>query len=204
MERFENAISKQQEEINDRMAKMFGLLRELITSRAPKKVLTREEVKSPITKNVNSISLTRREEEKSNKDDVATYNSIEKTSGSDTKMPVQEVETENGAENIIKNEPIKRDEKEGVVEAPSSQPVGYYLKHRINEKLIDGLVDNHRFNDSLSGVRIGKMKGKTYNLLPTGPVYEAILEKKITRKEDICNNPSFMTRMTIASLTSLL
>ncbi|GJZ16046.1 zinc finger, CCHC-type containing protein [Tanacetum coccineum] len=103
-------------------------------------------------------------------------------------MPVKEAKTENGAENRIKNEPIKRDENEKVVEAPSSQPVGYYLKHRINEKLIERFVDNHRFNDSLSGVRVGKMKGKTYNLLPTRPVYEAILKKKITRKEDIGGN----------------
>ncbi|GKF57561.1 zinc finger, CCHC-type containing protein, partial [Tanacetum coccineum] len=41
MERFENVIFKQQEEINDRMAEMFGLLKELTTSRAPKKVLIR-------------------------------------------------------------------------------------------------------------------------------------------------------------------
>ncbi|GJV37386.1 hypothetical protein Tco_1409863 [Tanacetum coccineum] len=64
MERFENAIFKQREEINDRMAKMFELLKELTTSRAPKKVLIREEAKSPVTKNVNSISLPRGEEEK--------------------------------------------------------------------------------------------------------------------------------------------
>ncbi|GJZ89128.1 zinc finger, CCHC-type containing protein [Tanacetum coccineum] len=57
--------------------------------------------------------------------------------------------------------------------------------HRINEKLIEGLADNHRFNESLSGARVGKIKGRTYNLLPRGPVYEAILRKKITRKEDI-------------------
>ncbi|GJR46399.1 reverse transcriptase domain-containing protein [Tanacetum coccineum] len=44
------------------------------------------------------------------------------------------------------------------------------------------------FNDSLSGVRVGKMKGKTYNLSPRGPVYEAILKKKITKKEDIGGN----------------
>ncbi|GKD87173.1 zinc finger, CCHC-type containing protein [Tanacetum coccineum] len=43
MERFKNAIFKQREEINDRMAKMFGLLKGLTTSRAPKKVLIREE-----------------------------------------------------------------------------------------------------------------------------------------------------------------
>ncbi|GKD41115.1 zinc finger, CCHC-type containing protein, partial [Tanacetum coccineum] len=44
------------------------------------------------------------------------------------------------------------------------------------------------FNDSLSGIRVGKVKGMTYNLLPRGPVYEAILRKNITRKEDIGGN----------------
>nr|GEU90120.1 hypothetical protein [Tanacetum cinerariifolium] len=127
IERFENAIFKQREEINDRMAEMFGLLKELTTSMAPEKVLIREEAKYQ----------------------------------------------------------AKREE---AVEAPNSRHVGYYLKHGIKEKLIDGLVDNHRFNDSLSWVRAGKMKGKTYNLLPMGPVYEAILKKKITRKEDIGGN----------------
>ncbi|GJY80261.1 zinc finger, CCHC-type containing protein [Tanacetum coccineum] len=97
IERFENVIFKQREEINGRMTEMFGLLKELTTSRAPK-------------------------------------------------------------------------------------------KHRINEKIIKGLVDNNRFNDSLSGARVGKKKGKTYNVLPKGPVYEAILKKKITKKEDIREN----------------
>ncbi|GJX30448.1 zinc finger, CCHC-type containing protein [Tanacetum coccineum] len=44
------------------------------------------------------------------------------------------------------------------------------------------------FNDSLLWVRVGKMKGKTYNLLTRGLVYKAILKKKITRKEDIGGN----------------
>ncbi|GJZ44789.1 retrovirus-related pol polyprotein from transposon TNT 1-94 [Tanacetum coccineum] len=188
MERFENAISKQRKEVKDRMAELFGLLKELTTNRALEKVLIREGAKSPITKNVNSISLTRGEEEKSDKDDVSTGDNIEKTIRLDTEMPVKEAETENGAENRIKNEPIKRDEKEEGVEAPSSQPVEYYLKHKINEKLIEALVDNHMFNDSLSRVRVGKVKGKTYTLSPRGPVYEAILKKKITRKEDIGGN----------------
>nr|GEZ15455.1 hypothetical protein [Tanacetum cinerariifolium] len=87
-----------------------------------------------------------------------------------------------------KNKPIKRDKKEKGVEAPNSQPVEYYLKHRINEKLIEGLIDNQRFNDSLSGYRVEKMKGKAYTLSPRGPVYEAILKKNITRKDDIGGN----------------
>ncbi|GJU96300.1 hypothetical protein Tco_1321056 [Tanacetum coccineum] len=65
MERFENAIFKQCKEINDKMTKIFRLLKELTTSRAPEKVLIREEAKFPVTKNVNSISLARGEEERS-------------------------------------------------------------------------------------------------------------------------------------------
>ncbi|GJW65536.1 MAK10-like protein [Tanacetum coccineum] len=154
MERFENAIFKQREEINDRMVEMFGLLKEHTTSRAPEKVLIRKEAKSPVTKNV----------------------------------LVKEAEIKNGAENRTKNKLIKGAEKEEAVEAPNSQPVEYYQKHWINEKLIEGLVDNNRFNDSMSGVRVGKIKGNTYNLSPRGPVYEAILRKKITKKEDIGGN----------------
>nr|GEU41281.1 hypothetical protein [Tanacetum cinerariifolium] len=113
MERFENAIFKQREEINDRMTEMFRLLKELTTSRAPEKVFIREETKFLVTKNVNSISLTRGEEERS-------------------------------------------------------------------EKL--------KFNDSLPGARVKKIRWKAYNLSPKGLVYEAILRKKITRKEDIKGN----------------
>ncbi|GKA48544.1 putative reverse transcriptase domain-containing protein [Tanacetum coccineum] len=63
MERFEKAILKKCEEINDIITEMFKLLKELITSKTPEKVLIREEAKSLITKNVNSISLARGEEE---------------------------------------------------------------------------------------------------------------------------------------------
>ncbi|GJY51948.1 hypothetical protein Tco_0442795 [Tanacetum coccineum] len=159
MERFENSIFKQREEINDRMTKMFGLLKELTTSRAPEKVLIREEAKFPITKNVNSISLARGEEERSDKTNETLDNTVKPTA-----------------------------ERKEVEEVLSSRPVEYYLNHRINEKLIEGLVDNTRFNDSLSRAQVGKVKGKTYNVLPRGPVYEAILKKKITKKEDIRGN----------------
>nr|GEY81862.1 MAK10-like protein [Tanacetum cinerariifolium] len=50
MERFENSIFKQREEINDRMTEMFGLLKELTASMAPETVLIREEARHPITK----------------------------------------------------------------------------------------------------------------------------------------------------------
>ncbi|GJZ66693.1 reverse transcriptase domain-containing protein [Tanacetum coccineum] len=165
MERFENAIFKQREEINGRMTEMFRLLKELTTRRAPEKVLIREEAKSPVTKSINYISLIREEEGKNNIYDVATGDDSKETDRPDMEVLVKEAETKNRAESGAKNKPIKKPKKEEVVEAPSSRPVEYYLKHRINEKLIEGLVDNNR-----------------------GPVYEAILKKNVTKKENIGEN----------------
>ncbi|GKA13503.1 MAK10-like protein [Tanacetum coccineum] len=172
---------KQRKEIIGRMTEMFGLLKELTTSKTPEKVLIREEAKFPITKNVNSISLAREVEEKSDKTDVTPENTEMPT---EIKIPVKEVEMNNEAE----CEPIKMAEEEEMTEVSISQPVEYYLKHVINKKLIEGLVDNHRFNDFLSRARAGKTKRKTYNISPKGPVYDAILKKMITRKEDIGGN----------------
>ncbi|GJZ38776.1 hypothetical protein Tco_0585339 [Tanacetum coccineum] len=111
MERFKNAIFKQREDINDRVTEMFELLKELTTSRAPEKVLIIEEAKHPITKNVNSISLIRGEEEKNEHDNATTSNSIETPDGSDAKIPLKKVKKENEAEDGTKNEPIKSIEK---------------------------------------------------------------------------------------------
>ncbi|GKC93924.1 hypothetical protein Tco_1159366 [Tanacetum coccineum] len=166
------------------MTEMFGLLKELTTNRAPEKVLIREEAKFPVTKNLNSISLTREEEERSEKADVTADNDFEKPTKTETEMPVKKAKKEDEAE----NEPNRKSKREETTEAPSSQLVEYYLKHKINKKIIKVLVGNHRFNDSLSRARVKKIKRKAYNLSPRGPVYEAILRKKITRKEDIGGN----------------
>nr|GEY47459.1 hypothetical protein [Tanacetum cinerariifolium] len=148
----------------------------------------REEAKSPVTKSINSIFIIREEEEKNDIYDVATDDDSKETNGPDMEVSVKEAKTKNEAENRAKNKPIKKPKKEEVVEAPSSRPVEYYLKHMINEKLIERLVDNNRFNDSLSGARVGKENRKTYKVLSRGPVYKAILKKKITKKEDIKGN----------------
>ncbi|GJT77673.1 hypothetical protein Tco_1044398 [Tanacetum coccineum] len=87
-------------------------------------------------------------------DDMAADDGI---NGTDTKMPVKEAEKETEVQNGTKSKLIKRAEREETAEASSSQPIGYYLKHRINEKLIEELIDNHRFNDSLSGIKVGKV-----------------------------------------------
>ncbi|GJY00305.1 hypothetical protein Tco_0357323 [Tanacetum coccineum] len=173
IDRFENTIFKQRKEINGRMTKMFGLLKELTTSKAPEKVLIREEAQFPVTKNVNSISLARGEEERNDKTDE-TLNNTEKPTVTKMEIPVMEAEMSNET----KNKPINKAERKEVEEVLNSRPIEYYLKHWINEKLIEGLVDNNRFNDSLSRARVGKVKGKTYNVSPWGPVYEAVLKKR--------------------------
>ncbi|GJV84393.1 zinc finger, CCHC-type containing protein [Tanacetum coccineum] len=95
-------------------------------------------------------------------------------------------------EDRTNDEPIRNVEEEitgdgikELVEAPRSRHIGYYLKHEINEKLIKGLIDNQRYNDSLLATCLGKMNYETYNSLLVGPMYSAILKKKITKKEDI-------------------
>nr|GFC50982.1 reverse transcriptase domain-containing protein [Tanacetum cinerariifolium] len=97
-----NTTFKQREEINDRMAEMFRLLKELTTSKVPEIVLIREKAKYPVTKNVNSISLTRGKEEKNDEDNITTDDGIKKTSGSNTEMLVKKVKKENEAENGTK------------------------------------------------------------------------------------------------------
>ncbi|GJY49588.1 zinc finger, CCHC-type containing protein [Tanacetum coccineum] len=144
MERFENTIFKQREEINGRMTEMFGLLKELTTSKTPEKVLIREEAKFPVTKNVNSISLTKGEEGGSNRTKV-TPDNAEKLTETETETPVMEVKKINEVENGAENKSIKTSESEEAEEAPSSQPVAYYLKHKINEKLIKGENENRPF-----------------------------------------------------------
>ncbi|GJZ89427.1 zinc finger, CCHC-type containing protein [Tanacetum coccineum] len=104
IERFENTIFKQREEINGRMTKMFELLKELATSRTPEKVLVRGEAKFCVTKNVNSISLARGEGERNDETNEILDNTEMPT---EIKIPVKEVKMNNEAE----CEPIKMAEE---------------------------------------------------------------------------------------------
>ncbi|GKC00334.1 zinc finger, CCHC-type containing protein [Tanacetum coccineum] len=123
------------------------------------------------------------EEERSDKMDETLDNTVKPTV---TEMEIQVKESERS--NETKNKPIKKAERKEVEEVLSSRLVEYYMKHKINERLIEGVVDNNRFNDSLSMARVRKVKGKTYNVLPRGHVYEAILKKKITKEEEVEGN----------------
>ncbi|GJU65679.1 retrovirus-related pol polyprotein from transposon TNT 1-94 [Tanacetum coccineum] len=62
--------------------------------------------------------------------------------------------------------------------------LGYYLKHEINKKIIEDLIDNHKYNDSLLATRLGKIDNETYTSLPVGPMYDAILKKKLAKKDE--------------------
>ncbi|GKC61847.1 hypothetical protein Tco_1089445, partial [Tanacetum coccineum] len=124
---------------------MFGLLKELTTSRTPKKVLVREEARHPITKNVNAISLVQIEEDKNIKNNKVVDKNIIKLSELNAIEPNEVVDIKKEVEDRTNDEPARNVEEitgngiEELVEMPRSQPVGYYLKHEINEKLIEGL-----------------------------------------------------------------
>ncbi|GKE25221.1 zinc finger, CCHC-type containing protein [Tanacetum coccineum] len=107
IERFENAIFKQREVINDRMTEMFGLLKELSASRTPEKVLIREEARHPITKNVNSIFVIRDEEEKDVVNNRAIIESIVEPSKSEEEEPPKKAFVANKVERRADDEPTK-------------------------------------------------------------------------------------------------
>ncbi|GJX95585.1 MAK10-like protein [Tanacetum coccineum] len=62
------------------------------------------------------------------------------------------------------------------------------MPHKINEELIEGLVRNQRFSDSLLAMQLGKMECESYNLLPVEPMRKTMLKKMITKKEDMGGN----------------
>ncbi|GKC76678.1 hypothetical protein Tco_1127452 [Tanacetum coccineum] len=149
------------------------------TSRTQEKVLVGEEANNPITRCINSIPFLKIDKDKSiENNDVADKNVIEPSELNEVE-PIEE-EMEDGTDNESvggMKEELTRGEM--LVEMPRSEPIGYYLKHEINEKLIKGLVDNHKYNDSLLAKRLGKIDYENYNSLPMGPMYNAILKKKL-------------------------
>ncbi|GJZ87528.1 MAK10-like protein [Tanacetum coccineum] len=160
------------------------LLKELRKGKSPEKVLVREEVYKPITKYVNTVSLVITENEKDKGGDEVVDKSIV-----DPIEPIKNDEAIDDVMNNVSNRSMNKGPtrwgkyEDRLMKMPMSQLIGYYLKHEINEKIIEGLVDNHKYNDSLLATRLGKMSNKTYNSLPVGPMYTAILKKKLARKE---------------------
>ncbi|GJT80627.1 hypothetical protein Tco_1054969 [Tanacetum coccineum] len=96
MERFKNAIFKQREEIKDRMAEMFRLLKELTASQTSERVEEENNVEGNEVVNKNVMEPDR----------------------SDAAVPPKEVDKMNGAGNRIEGEPVRSANE--LVEAPSS------------------------------------------------------------------------------------
>ncbi|GKA09409.1 hypothetical protein Tco_0688740 [Tanacetum coccineum] len=192
MERFEKAIFKQREEIKDGMVEIFGLLKELTSSRAPEIILVKEEVRHPITKHINSISLIRMEEEKSVESNEVVGKKVVEPNKSDITEPIMVADRKGEIKDGTNDKPDRSAEKglmgekvRELVETPRSQPVKFYLKHKINKELIEGLLGNQRFNDSLLAMQSGKMECEAYHSLPIEPMCKAMLMKMITKKEDM-------------------
>ncbi|GJY75934.1 hypothetical protein Tco_0481050 [Tanacetum coccineum] len=164
---------------------MFSLLKELTKSKSPEKVLIREEGSSPITKYVNVISLIRIENDKGTESDmVVDKSAVEPIKLVDKEEAMDEKEDDEPNESMNKDSTRWRKYADILLEIPRSQLIGYYLKHEINEKIIKGLVDNHKYNNSLLATCLGKMDNETYNSLPIGPMYNVILKSKLATKDE--------------------
>ncbi|GJT87108.1 hypothetical protein Tco_1068825 [Tanacetum coccineum] len=166
IERFERAIFKQRDEINGRMAEIFGLLKELTSRTTPENVLVREEIRNPTTKNVNAISLCRIKNEKIKENNKVIDKNIIKLEKRSIEEPVR----------IANNGPLGEERK--IIGPPEPQPVSRYLKHKINKELIEGLIENQRFNNSLLGMKLGKMECEDYHSLPKEPMRKVIFDEK--------------------------
>ncbi|GJU30496.1 hypothetical protein Tco_1174085 [Tanacetum coccineum] len=68
-----------------------------------------------------------------------------------------------------------------VKEAKRSNETKIKLVKKAEKKEVEELLSSRHD-------RVRKVKESTYNVLPRGPVYKAILKKKITKKEDIGGN----------------
>ncbi|GJU75576.1 retrovirus-related pol polyprotein from transposon TNT 1-94 [Tanacetum coccineum] len=95
--------------------------------------------------------------------------------------PKEEVDIKKEVGYGTNNEPVRSLEEEitgdgieELVEMPRSRHIGYYIKHEINVNLIEGLIDNQIYNDSLLETRLGGLKytdalvdqGSDVNVMP--------------------------------------
>nr|GFC24195.1 hypothetical protein [Tanacetum cinerariifolium] len=109
-----------------------------------------------------------REEEKNVENNEPIDKGVGEPNKSDEEEPPKEVDIKNKVERKADDEPAKSTE-ENVTKNKKDVPSGASSSQAV-------------------GNRVGKTKRKTYNILPRRPVHDAILKKKITRKEDIGGN----------------
>ncbi|GJZ67409.1 putative reverse transcriptase domain-containing protein [Tanacetum coccineum] len=105
---------------------------------------------------LSSPAGTRIENDKGTEGDVVVDKNVVEPIELVNKENAVDEETDNES-NRSENEDLARWGKyaDRLLEMPMSQPIGYYLKHEINKKTIEGLVDNHKYNDSLLATHLG-------------------------------------------------
>ncbi|GJY87202.1 hypothetical protein Tco_0501830 [Tanacetum coccineum] len=132
------------------------------------------------------------EYEKSVKNNRVVGEDMVEPNKSDLERTLKEVDGKGKVENRTNNEPagntkenLTVEKVRELVEMPRSHPFSFYLKHKIIKELIEVLVGNSRFNNSLLAMQSGKMKCEAYHSLPIEPMHKAMPRNMITKKEDI-------------------
>ncbi|GJV26675.1 reverse transcriptase domain-containing protein [Tanacetum coccineum] len=133
MERLKKPIFKQIEETNDRMADMFGLLKELTTNRTPEKVLVREEANNPISKCVNAISLFKIGKDKSIENNEVIDKNVMEPSKLSVVEPIKSVDKKEGMEDETDDESV-RSMKEELTRWETKAEVLVKMPRLTNEK----------------------------------------------------------------------
>nr|GEX69776.1 hypothetical protein [Tanacetum cinerariifolium] len=146
MERFENAIFKQREEINNRATEMFGLHKELTVSKTLETMLIREKERYPIIKHVNSISLVRTEEEESTKDEEMFDDISGKPDKSKAVISPKEVNKEKEAGNVTKDNLVKstKEKLKKIDEEKSGETPNSHYMYLVDLVILDIKEDEKR------------------------------------------------------------
>nr|GFC87289.1 hypothetical protein [Tanacetum cinerariifolium] len=69
-----------------------------------------------------------------------------------------------------------------MAEQPKPQPVSFYLNHKVNKKLIGGIIGNPEFNDSLLATKTGNIGYEDYCSIHKKSIRKAIMFKRVTKK----------------------
>ncbi|GJU71761.1 hypothetical protein Tco_1263166 [Tanacetum coccineum] len=136
--------------------------------------------------------IERMEYEKSVKNNRVVGEDMVEPNKSDLERTLKEVDGKGKVENRTNNEPagntkenLTGEKVRELVEMPRSHPVRFYLKHKIIKELIEGLVGNSRFNNSLLAMQSGKIECEAYHSLSIESMHKAMPRNMITKKEDI-------------------
>ncbi|GJS28290.1 reverse transcriptase domain-containing protein [Tanacetum coccineum] len=141
------------------------------------------------------------EMEKNIENNIVVDKNVIELSESNAIEPKEEVDIKKEVGYGTNNEPVRSLEEEitgdgieELVEMPRSRYIGYYIKHEINENLIEGLIDNQSYNDSLLETRLGIAEDVLVEI--AGYIYHVdfmILDVKEDKKKPFILGTPFLT-----------